>query len=89
VRGLIFALLLAGCDEPPAASTGVAECDAFLKRLDACIAQLGPSTTPGQALVSQRAVWRKNWGHADPASLPTQCARAREETQRGYGACSW
>jgi hypothetical protein len=89
VRRLILLLALAGCDEPTAKPIGVAACDAFLQRLDACIAQLGPSTTPGQALVSQRALWRKNWTHADPASLATQCTRAREETRRAYGACSW
>jgi hypothetical protein len=91
VRALVLVLALAGCtrsDEPPV-SIGVADCDGFLQHLDACIAQLGPSTTAGQALVSQRAIWRRNWAHADRTSLPVQCARARDEARRDYGACSW
>ena len=83
-------VLLAGCKSARHASPrSLPVCDQFLHHLEQCIEQLGPSTTGGQALRSQQAIYDKNWAYADPASLPELCARAVADSRASYPACAW
>jgi hypothetical protein len=101
-----LALTLAGCDRPPsqseapaaaapAAATGaigVAACDEFLARYEACLADRVPAATR-DALQQSMAAWRSSWQQAaaTPAGrdgLVQACQQARESSRpalQAYG----
>ena len=107
LRGLAFVVvpMVVGCSQPPASeqsaapaagdSIGVAECDDYLSKVEACIADHVPEearATQRQSMDQMRDQWRQ--AAANPtakASLVAGCKAALDAARSSFASygCEW